>query len=96
MSESEMKTLAFPLKLYKPGNEWLVELSWLTDREGHEAICGLFHSADETAARAFYDNARRIISCWYVDQIWAKEGKLKLSLEWYECRAAEEEKYLHG
>jgi hypothetical protein len=62
-----------PLRLHKPGTEWLVELVGRVD--GEVSICGLFHSTEEFAAKAFYDNARRIISCWYVEQVWKAEGK---------------------
>lgn len=70
------RTVEFPLRLTKPGTEWLVELAWPEDNEGHVAVCGLFHSKDEASARAFYELAERIISCWYVDRIWQNEGKL--------------------
>jgi len=77
-TDSEMKmannvAVNFPLKLHKPGMEWLVELHWLVD--GSESICGLFHSKDEAEAKAFHDHAHRILSCWYVDLVWAAEGK---------------------
>jgi hypothetical protein len=68
-----MRINELPLRLHKPGIEWLVELRGKVD--GEEAICGLFHSKDKTTARAFYDNAHRILSCWYVEQVWKAEGK---------------------
>lgn len=71
----------FPLRLYKPGSEWLVELCWPEDSEGHVAVCGLFHSKDYQAAKYFYDLAHRIVSCWHVDLIWRQEGKLRFSHE---------------
>lgn len=55
-----------PLRLHKPGTEWLVELVGRVD--GEIAICGLFHSKNETEARGFYENACRIISCWHMEQ----------------------------
>lgn len=70
----------FPLRLYKPGSEWLVELCWPEDAAGHIAICGLFHSADYEAAKSFYNLAQRIISCWQVDTIWHSEGKLNFEI----------------
>jgi hypothetical protein len=68
--------MEFPLKIYKPGTEWVIELRWPEDSEGHEAVCGLFASKDEQVARSFYDNAHKILSCWYVAQVWKVEGKL--------------------
>jgi len=62
-----------PLRLHKPGTEWLVELVGRVD--GEVALCGLFASKDEATAKSFYDNAHRILSCWYVDQVWKTEGK---------------------
>ena len=59
----------FPVKVYKPGTEWIVELRWREHVNGQEAVCGLFHSTDEDSARSFAANAERIISCWYVDQV---------------------------
>lgn len=66
----------FPLRIYKPGMEWIVELCWPEDAEGHVAVCGLFHSADHEAAMSFYLVAHRIISCWKVDTVWHNEGKV--------------------
>jgi hypothetical protein len=65
----------FPLRLSKPSSEWLVELIWRIDESGVEGVCGLFHSKNEADARSFYDNAHRILSCWYVDIVWQQEGK---------------------
>jgi len=70
-------TTPIPLRIYKPGTEWLVELCWREDAEGHVAICGLFHSTNHEEAVAFYSLAQRILSCWYVDRIWHNEGKVK-------------------
>ena len=75
------ENLPFPLRLYKPGTEWVVELCWPEDHEGHVAVCGLFHAKDYESAKSFYDLAHRIISCWHVDLIWHGEGKLKFGHE---------------
>lgn len=64
-----------PVRLSKPGTEWIVELAWPEDREGHVAVCGIFYSTDETKARHCYTLACRIIDCWYVDKVWDSEGK---------------------
>lgn len=61
--------IEFPIKVYRPGTEWIVELRWRHHVNGEESVCGLFHSADEEAAKSFAANAEQIISCWYVDQI---------------------------
>ena len=71
----------FPLRLYKPGGEWLVELCWPEDREGHIAVCGLYYSRDYDDAKNFYYLAHRIISCWHVDLIWHGEGNLRFGHE---------------
>lgn len=70
------RTFPFPLKLYKPGSEWLVELQWPVQSDGELATCGLFASKDEATARSFYDNAHRILSCWYVAMVWSYEEAL--------------------
>ena len=90
-AEMTQERVMFPLKLYKPGREWLVELNWLTDREGHESVCGLFHSIDYESAKSFYDNAHEILSCWYVERVFVGEGKPPINRAWYEKRAAIEE-----
>jgi hypothetical protein len=48
----------FPLRLYKSGTEWLVELCWPEDSEGDVAVCGLFHSKSYKEAKSFYDLAQ--------------------------------------
>lgn len=69
--------VVFPLKLSKPGKEWIVELRGNTDETEGESACGLFHSTDEQSAKSFYDCAHRILSCWYVDLVWQRDhGKV--------------------
>ncbi len=69
-----MSTLNRPISIIQVGKEWIVELRWRTEMDGGESVCGMFVSQDEAMARSYYENACRILDCWYVDRIWEGEG----------------------